>query len=180
MPYATPFMSTSLYSLLSPKRKESDPIFGLLHLQPSGGHGTAALTLSGHKLAISASMPNIAFYCLKKRSRDTAYALHSQDVSAPCVCISKPEVKMPLPSKESLQKEPSWPIQRIWCFEELGKNIRDFPSRISCLKESLTTKPYYISLKNMGPLKKAGHRTPWISRQVWDGASLLDLHYTML
>lgn len=32
--YATPIMNTPLYSLLPPKRLESDPNFGLLHIQP--------------------------------------------------------------------------------------------------------------------------------------------------
>lgn len=171
MPHATPIMS--------------NPFILFFHQTEEGVTPT---------LASSISSPRIAWDCCPDTIRPQGgnkcfhawhcFALSQEEEQRYCLCPPFPRCvctlclhqqtrsENVLPSKESLHKEPSLTILSIWCFEGLGKSIMDFLSRICNFKEPLKTKPYYISLKNMGPLKKAGHRTPWISKQVRDDASL--------
>lgn len=65
----------------------SDPNFGLLHILPSGEHWPVAPTVSGNKVARSASQLAFSLHCPKKKGRDTACALHSGAVAVQSVCL---------------------------------------------------------------------------------------------
>lgn len=75
-------------------------------------------------MARSATTPAIALSHPKKKSQDTACALHSRAVATSGVCRNTSEKEMPLPPEEDSDKEISSSPENSGCFKGLHKRIR--------------------------------------------------------
>lgn len=111
------------------KRRASEPNFSLLHIRPSGKHGSVALALSGYKVARSVSMPPISPDCTNKKSSASICALYSGPVADSRICSSILEDRLSVPSDQDSDIETS---QNIGCVKRLGKSIRACLSGLCC------------------------------------------------
>lgn len=167
-------------SCLPTKRRACEPNFVLLLYQPSGEHGPAALTLSGHKWARSASMLSISLYCPKKRRTDPACVLHSIDGSGPCEHMNTSKEEMPLPPKKDFDKETFITLSENWVSHQ-NRHKRElsccflFPFLLfQMVCEDKPQPPTPISSKNLGPLRQAG------SSRKWNGNACMGVFFTTL
>lgn len=111
-------------SCLPPNGRACEPNCVLLY-QPSGEHGPAALTLSGHRGARRASMLSIALHCPKRRSRYCLCPVFYRWV-CPCEHMSTSEQEIPLPPKEDLDKETFITLSENWVSHQNGHK-RELP-----------------------------------------------------
>ncbi|XP_031205531.1 putative sperm motility kinase W [Mastomys coucha] len=140
---------------LPPKRRASEPNFGLLHIWPSGQQGPVTLTPSGHKVTRSVSMPSIALHCPKKNNITSSWTLNTGAVAAPSVCSNILEDQICLPPEEDIAMETPSPPLRIGFFKRLRKRIRNCLSRLCCFPRAPETRTQHIPSKKVAPLKEA-------------------------
>lgn len=140
-------------SALTPKRRASEPNFGLLHIRPSGQQGPVSNTLSGHKLARSVSMPPIALH-FPEKSIIPSCALHTEAVTSPSVCNTILEVETCLPPAEDIDVGTSPPPLRTGFFRRLRNRLRNCLSRLCCLPRAPETETQHRFSKKVAPLKE--------------------------
>nr|XP_034339619.1 putative sperm motility kinase W [Arvicanthis niloticus] len=137
-------------------RRASEPNFGLLYIRPSREQGPVALTLPGHKVARSVSMPPIPLHCPEKKTSSTSTCvLHFGAVALPCVCNSILEDELPVPPEQHSDIKTSSPPKKPGRF----KRIRVRLSRLCCFPCARKTKTRHTSSKEVAPLREAGGRT---------------------
>ncbi|XP_028718639.1 putative sperm motility kinase W [Peromyscus leucopus] len=138
---------------LPPKRRASEPTFGLLHTQPSHQPLPVVPAAPGQKVARSASMP---ICCPQKKSPTWSSATLSRGETSLSVSSSIPEEETTPSSGNDSDMENAQNPQNIGCFQRLCKRIRACFSRLCCFSGDQETQVQHIFKNKVAPATETG------------------------
>ncbi|XP_037057902.1 putative sperm motility kinase W [Peromyscus leucopus] len=138
---------------LPPKRRASEPTFGLLHTQPSHQPLSVVPAAPGQKVARSASMP--VHYPQKKSPTWSSAALSRGETSLSVSSSISEEETPPSPGNDSDMENALNP-QNIGCFQRLYKRIRACFSRFCCFSGDQETQVQPMFNNKVAPATETG------------------------